>query len=105
MTKLNVVDVKADTGAVIEPPPCRFSAMAGPFPSAVVKFSPTTLICVPTGADVGLKLVIFGLPNDGTMTVESLALALAEPPPVTVTAFTWGEVAFGATFTVTTTGG
>ena len=36
--------------------------------------------------------------------VESLALAVAEPPPETLTWFTWGDVAFAATFTVTVMG-
>jgi hypothetical protein len=35
------------------------------------------------------------------MVVESFALAGAEPPPETATAFTWGDVALDATFTVT----
>jgi hypothetical protein len=34
------------------------------------------------------------------MFVESVALALAEPPPDTPTAFSCGEVALAATFTV-----
>jgi hypothetical protein len=35
------------------------------------------------------------------MIVESVPLAVAEPPPETLTWFTWGELAFEATFTVT----
>ena len=51
-------------------------------------------------------LVMFstGIPGT-TMVVESLAPALADPPPVTSTRFTCGEVAFPATFTVTVIGG
>jgi hypothetical protein len=37
--------------------------------------------------------------------VESVALALGDPPPDTITALTCGEVAFAATFTVTVIGG
>jgi hypothetical protein len=43
-------------------------------------------------------------PNTGglvTITVESLADAGADPPPLTDTWFTRGEVAFAATFTLT----
>jgi hypothetical protein len=42
----------------------------------------------------------------GAMTAaESMAFAVAEPPPETLTLFTWGEVAVCATFTVTVIGG
>ncbi len=37
--------------------------------------------------------------------VESVVLALAEPPPETVTLLTWGVVAFEVTLTVTVIGG
>ena len=37
--------------------------------------------------------------------VESVALAVADPPPDTLTWFTWGEVALAATFTVTVMAG
>jgi hypothetical protein len=33
--------------------------------------------------------------------VESVAVADADPPPLTVAVFTWGETAFAATLTVT----
>jgi hypothetical protein len=36
-----------------------------------------------------------------TMVVESVAFALADPPPDTLAEFTCGEVALEATFTVT----
>jgi hypothetical protein len=39
------------------------------------------------------------------MTVESVALALADPPPLTLTALICGELAFPATFTVTVIAG
>ena len=35
------------------------------------------------------------------MVVESVVLAVADPPPDTETEFTYGEVAFATTFTVT----
>jgi hypothetical protein len=38
-------------------------------------------------------------------TVESVAVALAEPPPDTVTEFTCGVLALAFTFTVTAIGG
>jgi hypothetical protein len=52
------------------------------------------------------------LPADGltettdgmAIIVGSLALESGDPPPDTLTAFTWGEVALAATFTVTTIG-
>jgi hypothetical protein len=37
--------------------------------------------------------------------VESLPFAVADPPPNALTAFTCGEVAFAATFTVTAIAG
>jgi hypothetical protein len=40
-----------------------------------------------------------------TIVVESVAFALPDPPPDTLTAFTCGEVALVATFTVTVIGG
>jgi len=39
------------------------------------------------------------------MMVESLEVALGDPPPETVTWFTCGEVAFASTFTVTVMAG
>src|ERR1017187_773215 len=53
------------------------------------------------------KLGLFRIPDAtvGMTVVESVALALAEPPPDTRTAFTSGEVAFVATFTVTVIAG
>jgi hypothetical protein len=39
------------------------------------------------------------------MTVESVVFAFADPPPETAAAFTWGDVAFPATFTVTVIAG
>ena len=39
------------------------------------------------------------------MVVESVAELAASPPPDTLTEFTWGEVAFAATLTVTVMGG
>jgi hypothetical protein len=39
------------------------------------------------------------------ITVESLVLAPADPPPLTFATFTWGEVALVATFTVAVIGG
>jgi hypothetical protein len=39
------------------------------------------------------------------MVVESLAFAVDEPPPETLTWFTCGELAFDATFTVTVIAG
>ena len=42
---------------------------------------------------------------DETITVESVALAEADPPPLTVTEFNWGDAAPGATLTITVTGG
>ena len=41
----------------------------------------------------------------GVITVESEALAVAEPPPETLTIFTCGEVAVAETFTVTVMAG
>jgi hypothetical protein len=41
----------------------------------------------------------------GTMVVESSALPLADPPPVTMTALICGEVAVALTFTVTVISG
>ena len=38
------------------------------------------------------------------MIVESIAVAIAEPPPDTLAMFTWGEVAFTATLTVSVMG-
>jgi hypothetical protein len=37
--------------------------------------------------------------------VESVAVAVADPPPDTLTPFTCGEAALAATFTVTVIGG
>src|ERR1700722_3603987 len=49
------------------------------------------------------------MPNTGAVvlviTVESVVLAAAEPPPETATAFTCGDVALAATFTVTAIAG
>ena len=42
---------------------------------------------------------------DRRMVVESVAVVLESPPPDTLTEFTWGELASGATFTVTVMGG
>jgi len=39
------------------------------------------------------------------MVVQSVVVALAKPPPDTLTAFTCGEAAFPATFTVTAIAG
>jgi hypothetical protein len=44
-------------------------------------------------------------PAGGTIFVESVALALAAPPPVTLTEFTCGELTSDGTFTVTVIGG
>lgn len=41
----------------------------------------------------------------GKMVVESVALALADPPPVTLTVFICGDVALPATLIVTVIGG
>jgi hypothetical protein len=41
----------------------------------------------------------------GTMSVESVAVLEAEPPPDTLTELVSGEVAFAVTFTVTVIGG
>jgi hypothetical protein len=41
----------------------------------------------------------------GMITVESLAFAVAEPPPDTLTLFTCGDVALAPTFTVTVIAG
>lgn len=49
----------------------------------------------------GLQLTLAG----GRMLVESVAFALPDPPPDTLTAFTCGEVALVATFTVTVIAG
>jgi len=53
-------------------------------------------------------MVVKVLPTNATETalivVESVVLALAEPPPETVTELTWGEVALLPPFTVTVIG-
>jgi hypothetical protein len=41
----------------------------------------------------------------GTITVESVAFAPAEPPPDTLTLFTCGDCALAPTFTVTVIAG
>jgi hypothetical protein len=51
---------------------------------------------------------VFVMLNDGLgplIIVLSLAVALAEPPPVTPTWLTWGEVAFDLTWIVTVIAG
>ena len=51
---------------------------------------------------------VFVMLNTGglaIMVVKSVALALAEPPPDTLTAFTCGDGAFPATITTTVIGG
>ncbi len=59
-------------------------------------------------AVAGARMVVKVLPTNATETalivVESVVLALAEPPPETVTELTWGEVALLPTFTVTVIG-
>jgi hypothetical protein len=54
---------------------------------------------------MGTKRRAWGELPLGLMTVESVALALADPPPDTVTWFTCGEVAAAFTFTVTAIAG
>ena len=49
----------------------------------------------------GLTPDTLGVEGSGRIVVESFALAGGEPPPDTATAFTWGDVALDATFTVT----
>ena len=46
-----------------------------------------------------------GTTTAGEIVVESVAFAVAAPPPDTLTEFTSGEVALPATFTVTVIGG
>jgi hypothetical protein len=50
-------------------------------------------------------LVMLSTAGNALTMVESVALALAETPPDTLTTFASGEVALAATFTVTVMGG
>jgi len=54
---------------------------------------------------VPLVVTVSITPVVGVITVESVVLAVADPPPDTLTAFNCGEVASAATFTVTVIAG
>jgi len=57
-------------------------------------------ITVPDVAEAGARLIV-----KSAIVVLSVALAVADPPPDTLTEFICGEVAFAATFTVTVIAG
>ena len=70
------------------------------------KASVTGMLKAPPGAAVGEPAVRLARAVTEELTaVESEAVALAEPPPDTLTEFTCGEAALAATFTVTAMGG
>jgi hypothetical protein len=71
--------------------------------SAPTAFDTSTVYVAPCCPCVKLPLCVLVMLSTGgfTMTVGSLALAVADPPPLTEMVFTCGEVAFPATFTVT----
>ena len=69
-----------------------------------------TVYVAPVCPCVKLPLCVLVIPSTGATTgmliiVESVAFALTEPPPDTLTAFTCGEAALAATFTDTVIGG
>lgn len=94
ITKDTFVELKLEIGAGIVPPPSWLRVTVGVAPFAV-KFVPVTLINVPTGADVGVKLVMVG----GGITVKLTPL-LATPPTVTTTLPVVAAVGTGATMLV-----
>ena len=71
-----------------------------PFDTVIVYVAPACP-CVKFPACVLLMLTT----GRAMMVVESVALAVADPPPDTPTLFTCGEVALAATFTVTVIAG
>ena len=77
----------------------------GPAPAP---FETITVYAAPCWPCVKLPLCAFtilSIAGFAVTLVESVALALGDPPPDTITALTCGEVAFAATFTVTVIGG
>jgi hypothetical protein len=67
----------------------------------------TTLYTAPLSPCPKVPLWVFEIlsTGPGMIVVESVALAVADPPPDTLTEFTWGDVALTATFTVTVIAG
>jgi len=79
--------------------------LVGPAPASLLT---VTKYVAPVCPCVKLPVCALVTPNtDGfaMIVVESAALAVAEPPPDTLTEFTCGEVALVATFTVTVIAG
>jgi hypothetical protein len=67
----------------------------------------TVTVYVPLCPCVKLPVCVELMPSTGSrmVAVESVPVALPDPPPDTVTEFTCGDAAFAATFTVTASDG
>jgi len=74
---------------------------------AFAPFETVTVYVAPCCPCVKFPVCVFVMLSNGTrmIVVESVAVALADPPPDTVTEFTCGDVALAATFTVTVIAG
>ena len=78
--------------------------LVGPAPAAFDTVTVYVAFCCPCVKFPECVLVMLSAGIRMIM-VESVALAVAEPPPETLTWFTCGELAFEATFTVTVIAG
>ena len=77
------------------------SPVVGPAAAPLETVTVYVAFCWPWAKFPTCDLVMASAAAVVVMTVESVVFAVADPPPETATAFTCGEVAAAATFTVT----